>query len=337
MNVFEPFIHGGSVSLSSDLSDAVSVKILRDTGASQTLLLANTLSFSEKSSTGASVLIKGVNCSEYAPVLLHTIYLSSDLVSGPVIVGLGSSLPFEGVQLLLGNDLTGDKVVVNPIVTDVPCVEQLPDPVEKEIRNRYPACAETCAMSEKNSSNENAEVDLADTFMIQVFEKTVVEAEDEASEVRKEAAKQEEAVEYDEPSTENLAVETTNGSAENRLRKGSPVISEPKDEKEFASNEHSLNFLSGAEVESKQQIEGEVMPAVENQPEAAPVQNSEISAQVKDEGIHLLLFSPRESVQESLGLNPFEIIFGHTVREPLKPLKLLKEKLLSSESNFINL
>lgn len=100
-------------------------------------------------------------------------------------------------------------MVVNPIVTDVPCVEQLPDPVEKEIRNRYPACAESYARSEKNSSNENAEVDLADTFMIQVFKKAVVEAEDEASEVRKAADKQEEAVEYDEPSTENLAVETT--------------------------------------------------------------------------------------------------------------------------------
>ena len=87
-------------------------------------------------------------------------------------------------------------------------------------------------------------------------------------------------------------------------------------------------------MESKQQVEGEVMPAVENQPEAAPVQNSEISTQVKDEGIHLLLFSARESVQESLDFSPFEIVFGHTVRGPLK---LPKEKLLSSESSFINL
>ena len=94
--------------------------------------------------------------------------------------------------------------------------------------------------------------------MIQVFEKVVVEAEDEASEVRKEADKREEAAEYDEPSTENLAVETTNSSAENCVKSGSPVISEPKDGKAFASNEHSLNFLSEAEMESKQQIEGEV-------------------------------------------------------------------------------
>ena len=33
-----------------------------------------------------------------------------------------------------------------------------------------------------------------------------------------------------------------------------------------------------------------------------------------DEGIHLLLFAVRESVQESLGFSPFELVFGHTVR-----------------------
>ena len=53
-----------------------------------------------------------------------------------------------------------------------------------------------------------------------------------------------------------------------------------------------------------------------------------------DEGIHLLIFAARESVQESLGFSPFEIVFGHTVRGPLK---LLKEKCLSSESHSINL
>ena len=97
-------------------------------------------------------------------------YFSSDLVSGPVNVGLGSSLPFEGVQLLLGNDLAGDKVVINPIVTNVPCVEQLPDPVEKEIPNLYPACAVTRAMIKKKLSDEDKDVD---TFISQVFGEAV--------------------------------------------------------------------------------------------------------------------------------------------------------------------
>ena len=76
METFEPFIHDGFVSLTSDLSNATAVKILRDTGASQSLLLADALSFSEKSSAGVSVLIKGVDSSDYTPVPIHNVYLS---------------------------------------------------------------------------------------------------------------------------------------------------------------------------------------------------------------------------------------------------------------------
>ena len=35
----------------------------------------------------------------------------------------------------------------------------------------------------------------------------------------------------------------------------------------------------------------------------------------------MLLFALRQSVQESLGFSPFEQVFGHTVRGPLKLLK----------------
>ena len=61
-----------------------------------------------------------------------------------------------------------------------------------------------------------------------------------------------------------------------------------------------------------------------------------------DEGIHLLLFAVREFllfavrefVQESLGFSPFELVFGHYVRGPLK---LLKEKFLSNDETPLNL
>ena len=45
-----------------------------------------------------------------------------------------------------------------------------------------------------------------------------------------------------------------------------------------------------------------------------------------DQGVPLVLFAARESVQESLGFSPFELIFGHSVRGPLK---LMKERWLS--------
>ena len=53
-----------------------------------------------------------------------------------------------------------------------------------------------------------------------------------------------------------------------------------------------------------------------------------------DEGIHLLPFAVRESVQDSLGFSPFELVFGHTVRGPLK---LFKDKVLSQEDTPLNL
>ena len=53
-----------------------------------------------------------------------------------------------------------------------------------------------------------------------------------------------------------------------------------------------------------------------------------------DEGIHLLLFAVRESVQESLGFSPFELVFGHSVHGPLK---LLKKKFLSNDETPLNL
>ena len=47
-----------------------------------------------------------------------------------------------------------------------------------------------------------------------------------------------------------------------------------------------------------------------------------------------LLFAVRESVQESLGFSPFELVFGHTV---CGPLKLLKETFLSDDDSSLNL
>jgi hypothetical protein len=78
-------------------------------------------------------LIKGVHSSDYSSVALHNIQLHSDLVSGDVSIGIINTLPFDGIQLLLGNDLAGEKVTVNPIVTNKPCSTSISDVIEQEI------------------------------------------------------------------------------------------------------------------------------------------------------------------------------------------------------------
>ena len=93
----------GFVSLSGDNCPSTPIKILRDTGASQSLILADILPFSEKTSSGTSVLIQGVECGT-VNIPLHHVDLSSDLVTGLVVIGITSSLPCKGVHLLLGND-----------------------------------------------------------------------------------------------------------------------------------------------------------------------------------------------------------------------------------------
>ena len=85
MEIYEPFLSDGFVSLNSDFAQSTPITILRNTGASQSLILADTLPFSEKSSSVTSVLIQGVECG-FVNVPLHNIYLSSDLVNGPVTV-----------------------------------------------------------------------------------------------------------------------------------------------------------------------------------------------------------------------------------------------------------
>ena len=173
MEIFEPFMLNGFVSLSGDNCPPTPIKILRDTGASQSLILADILPFSEKTSSGTSVLIQGVECGT-VNIPLHHVNLSSDLVTGLVVIGITPSLPFKGIHLLLGNDLAGDKVVVNPLVTDTPNIGQTDDPIEQEIPDLYPSCAVTRAMAKKAIlKNSNSDIDLTDTFIGQYFDNEI--------------------------------------------------------------------------------------------------------------------------------------------------------------------
>ncbi len=83
--------------------------MLRDTGATQSLILDSQLLFSEESYTGTSVFVRGVGQSG-VEVPLHSVWLTSELVSGPVKLGVCSELPVKGISVILGSDLAGSKV-----------------------------------------------------------------------------------------------------------------------------------------------------------------------------------------------------------------------------------
>ncbi|KAM9456054.1 retrovirus-related Pol polyprotein from transposon 17.6 [Clarias gariepinus] len=57
------------------------------------------------------------------------------------------------------------------------------------------------------------------------------------------------------------------------------------------------------------------------------------------EGLPMLMFAVRETVQESLGFSPAELVFGHTVRGPLKLLSeqwLLKDPVSSNILDYVS-
>ena len=76
-SIYLPFVSDGSVSLTAEEA-AVSVNILCDTGATQSLLLQSVLPLTEQTFTGASVLVQGVELG-VLKVPLHKVYLRSNL------------------------------------------------------------------------------------------------------------------------------------------------------------------------------------------------------------------------------------------------------------------
>lgn len=117
LKVFAPFLMQGVVS-SLGKNNRVPVTILRDTAASQSFIVSSVLPLSEESAVNSGVLVRGFGM-QYVGSPLHYIHLESDLVTGPVIVGVRSCFPIEGVDLILGNDLAGGSVLVKPGVNTV--------------------------------------------------------------------------------------------------------------------------------------------------------------------------------------------------------------------------
>ena len=81
------------------------------------------------------------------------------------------SLPSKGVHLLLCNDLAGDKVVVDPLFTNTPCVDQPPDHIDQEIPDLYPSFVATRVLVKKAKQTHGMQdIDLTDALIDQSFD-----------------------------------------------------------------------------------------------------------------------------------------------------------------------
>ena len=166
MENYKPFI-SGVLSLVGDENSSQKVKILRDTGATQSLLLDSVLPLTENSFTGANVLISGVEMG-ILEVPLHEVNIKSSLINGNIVIGMRPSLPVEGILIILGNDLAGEKVMVDPRVVEKPRDDEKTERLAEKFPGIFPASVVTRSMKAKKEAIKEQgkeEIGLSGTFL----------------------------------------------------------------------------------------------------------------------------------------------------------------------------
>ena len=167
MENYKSFISSGVVSLVGGENRSQKVKILRDTGATQSLMLDSVLPLTENIFTGANVLISGVEMG-ILEVPLHEVNIKSSLINGNIVIGMRPSLPVEGISLILGNDLAGEKVMVDPRVVEKPRDDEYTERLAEKFPGIFPASVVTRSMKAKKEAIKEQgkeEIGLSGTFL----------------------------------------------------------------------------------------------------------------------------------------------------------------------------
>lgn len=170
---FKPFIFKGAVSLSGKPGDGRTVTILRDTGGSQSLILASALAFDEKTASGTDVIVRGVGMT-YVPAPLHQIWVQSDLVSGIFPVAVCPCFPIDGVDFIMGNDIAGGKVYPTPEVTKTPDPSPLPDVLNRQHPDVFPVGV----LTRSQAHRQGEVVDLSGSVVGSMLEMDVMPSEE---------------------------------------------------------------------------------------------------------------------------------------------------------------
>ena len=130
--MWRPYSCEGYLATSANGENRTPVKILRDTGASHTLVKASIVPKGAERAAG-SRLMQGFGGLVETPIV--RLMLQVDGKSRWVSAGLAEKLPIEGVDVLLGNDVGGG-VMITPLLVEEPLTE---DPAEGE-RAMFPGC-----------------------------------------------------------------------------------------------------------------------------------------------------------------------------------------------------
>ncbi len=183
---YKGFVSQGAVAVSED-GQEVPVKVLRDSGASHSLLLKGVLELPRSTATGVSVVVKGVG-DRYVSAPKHSFFVKTELVTKVAEVGVIDTLPVKGITFLLGNDLAGSRVCpsdpedvpvkvvqsesVTPVVQEQPCEAPKTVALEREHPEVFTACVVTRSGAQSQElldvKVDESVVDLSDTFLTQL-------------------------------------------------------------------------------------------------------------------------------------------------------------------------
>ncbi|XP_069172546.1 uncharacterized protein [Procambarus clarkii] len=113
---YRPFMSKGWISVGGQ--PEVEVGILRDTGANQSLITRSLIGNDRRLAGRSKMRVYGLLSESDMPVC--TVQLRSEYVSAVVMLGVCPDIPIPGVQVILGNDLCGTKVLPRVIAETVP-------------------------------------------------------------------------------------------------------------------------------------------------------------------------------------------------------------------------
>ncbi|XP_068227409.1 uncharacterized protein [Palaemon carinicauda] len=159
---YKSFVSYGSVATESGKGRRGLV-ILRDTGALQSLILKRALPEGFEYEGKEKVLIKSFP-KEIISCPYETVVLQSDYATGPVRVAVVEEIPVEGVDLILANDIGGNRVLSNPRLLSYPQSCASTESLEGEFPGIFPMCAITRSRRKLEASRDS-KIDFSKCFL----------------------------------------------------------------------------------------------------------------------------------------------------------------------------
>ena len=144
--IYESYLYKGKVSLpGSKNGETTTIRVLRDTGAVQSIIKEGVIPNIEQAYTGERVILEDLTSHPSYP--LANINLQCPFFSGEVAVAVKPiKLPVPGVDLLLGNDIAME-AIPNLIVLQSPSKESPTETLDETSPHFFPVCVVTRSQS----------------------------------------------------------------------------------------------------------------------------------------------------------------------------------------------